>query len=240
MVGSGIYSGTIRHRRFTPKTNAFSYQLMMLYIDLDQTENLFKKNKWSLFRFDRGDYIDPHISCLKSAITQRVLNDYPQAKIAKIFLLSQIKALAYSSNPISCYYCFDKAGALSHLVLEVTNTPWGDKQIYVLECDQGQSIQKLSFNKAMHVSPFNPMDMLYKWKSDVPDTSIHIDLSCWRHDARVMDATLTLSFDKALDAQALPMHYAWMSYKITALIYIQAAKLYFFKKIPFYSHPNLS
>ena len=40
---SRIYRGTLRHRRFTPKPHAFSYQVWMAWLDLDELPELFDK-----------------------------------------------------------------------------------------------------------------------------------------------------------------------------------------------------
>lgn len=38
---SRIYRGTLRHRRFTPASHTFSYQLWMAWLDLDELPGLF-------------------------------------------------------------------------------------------------------------------------------------------------------------------------------------------------------
>lgn len=40
---SRIYRGTLRHRRFTPKNHAFSYQVWMAWLDLEELPMLFDK-----------------------------------------------------------------------------------------------------------------------------------------------------------------------------------------------------
>ena len=60
---SGIYIGQVRHRRFSPKPHAFSYQLYMLGIDLDelpqtlQQSSLFGRHWFNPLRFLEKDYI---------------------------------------------------------------------------------------------------------------------------------------------------------------------------------------
>ena len=40
-MNSRLYIGKVSHRRFTPVSNHFSYQLFMLYLDLDELPGLF-------------------------------------------------------------------------------------------------------------------------------------------------------------------------------------------------------
>ena len=59
---SCIYEGRIRHRRFTPVTNAFNYKLFMMYLDLAELPRLFDRHRlWSsggvnLAHFRRRDH----------------------------------------------------------------------------------------------------------------------------------------------------------------------------------------
>lgn len=72
-----------------------------------------------------------------------------------MLLLTTPSATGYIQNPISVYYCFDKAGALQQCIAEVTNTPWGGRVVFLFE-PQGASVPK-----SLHVSPM--MDMQGTW-----------------------------------------------------------------------------
>jgi DUF1365 family protein len=71
--------------------------------------------------------------------------------------------------PIAVYYCYDKPGGAccEYVVAEVTNTPWGERHSYVLEAPAQRPLAT-EFDKALHVSPFNPMNMTYRWYSNAP------------------------------------------------------------------------
>ena len=64
-----IFKGTIRHRRFTPFSQAFTYNTFMAYFDISEAESLlsssfiFKVNKPALVSYYRSDYHgDPELS----------------------------------------------------------------------------------------------------------------------------------------------------------------------------------
>ena len=74
----------------------------------------------------------------------------------------------------------------------MTNTPWGERHSYVLDCDPGQRYQRIQFDKLMHVSPFNPMDMQYHWCNNNPGDWLTLSLETHRDGERHVDANLAL------------------------------------------------
>ena len=59
---SAIWQGSVRHRRFAPRNHAFSYDLFMLGLDLDELPSL-SQGRWfgveraGLLSFHRNDSI---------------------------------------------------------------------------------------------------------------------------------------------------------------------------------------
>lgn len=119
------------------------------------------------------------------------------------------------------------------------------------------------FDKTMHVSPFQPMDLIYGWRGKAPteQLAIHLDVFSKNSDAdgdkldagEGMDTIVRPSSSPVFDATLLlkrcPMtkhamnrkifRYPWMTVKVFAAIYWQAMKLWR-KKIPFYGAPQHS
>ena len=75
---SAIYQGTVRHRRFTPRSNAFKYRVFMMYFDLDEFEDTMALSSWwsikswSLARFNRADYFGDNTVPIKDAVLTEV------------------------------------------------------------------------------------------------------------------------------------------------------------------------
>ncbi|NRA42051.1 MAG: DUF1365 domain-containing protein [Pseudomonadales bacterium] len=238
-----VYQGTVRHRRFTPKLNSFTYPLNMWFINLDKLAQL--KPRWfSPFRFSASDYLsglstgktEDNQPDLKQQVIEKVNAELGEKNIAQVFLLTQLRCFGYVINPISVFYCFDHAHQLIALVVEVTNTPWGQRIDYVLGCDPSKKRQRICFEKAMHVSPFNPMDMDYQWSNNTPDDQINVHLSCIKDQEKVLDATLIL--EKAYQPFSIKGFNMLMTWRIAGLIYWQAAKLFLLKRLPFYDNPT--
>ena len=142
-------------------------------------------------------------------------------------------------NPIACYYCFnDDEMRLAYLVAEVNNTPWDERHSYVLEGPEGRKWLRTEFDKQFHVSPFNPMDMRYHWRSNTPDRRLVLHMENSSEGDKVFDATLSLTAQpmtaKNLNRQLL--RYPFMTIKVGLAIYWQAVRLWL-KGIPVYTHP---
>ena len=117
----------------------------------------------------------PEIDESVRAAVENKLNFRPAGAIR---VLTNFRYFGYLINPITCYYCFDESGErLQALLIEVTNTPWEQRTHYVLDLRQYQSGQSIDFNKDMHVSPFMPMNMMYRWKGSVPGANLMYSLA---------------------------------------------------------------
>ncbi|MCY4043925.1 MAG: DUF1365 domain-containing protein [Cellvibrionales bacterium] len=226
-----IYRGSVRHRRYTPKSNQFTYSLTSWLIDLDQVDRLQQFLKRTPFSFLSSNYLSSEKQPLKDK-AQKLLNQhFSDARFDKIYLLTQLRCAGFLINPISVYFCY-RDNQMHAMIAEVTNTPWGEKQNYVLSCDPDVSLQRITFEKRMHVSPFNDMDLVYQWMSKCKDNKITIHIGCEARSDTIMDATLMLKKEKNQSPGVL------MTWKIAALIYWQALKLIAIKRIPFYSNPK--
>ncbi|CAH0991229.1 hypothetical protein SIN8267_01331 [Sinobacterium norvegicum] len=241
-MSHACYQGSVRHRRFMPCDNSFSYDLFMWYIDLDHIADFQQRRLFSPFSLKRKDYLDGNNTPLKGAVVAELEQELGPLPVEKVFLLTQLRCFGYVINPISCYYCFDKNQQLVALLVEVTNTPWGERQLYRLKCHPNNNTQRINFDKQMHVSPFNPMQMQYQWRNNNPAAGLSIHLSCLLGDQKVMDATLNMKRQQyqseAENSGNRIFKNPLMTYKIAGLIYWQAAKLFFIKKLPLQRHPG--
>jgi DUF1365 family protein len=217
----------------------------MMYLDLDEIDTVlamspfWSRKPWRPARFERRDFLGDPAMPLAEAVRERIREETGQRHEGPIRLLANLRYYGYSQNPIACYYCFDSDEKLRYIVAEVTNTPWGERQSYVLECDPERRIQRIEFDKEMHVSPFNPMQMRYRWRGNQPSEILALNLDA-EYEGRVhVDATLALK-RREIDAHSLAailVRHPWMTARVVLGIYWQALKLWL-KKTPFYGHPE--
>lgn len=245
---SCIYEGTVHHRRLAPRTHAFRYSVFMMYLDLAELDGVFTRRwLWSthganVARFRREDHLgDPGLplsECVRDLVTEQ-LGMRPHGPIR---LLTHLRYFGYCFNPLSVYYCFDAADTrLESIVLEVNNTPWGERHCYVLPVpadSNPDSAQRFHFPKVFHVSPFLPLDMTYTVRAMAPGDTLTLFMADEHKGDIVLEATLALkrrpitSYELARVLTRYPM----MTGKVILAIYLQALRLWL-KKIPYIPHP---
>ena len=247
---SCIYEGTIRHRRFRPRPNMFTYRLFFMFLDLAELPELFdihplwsyeKPNIASFRRRDHfGDAAVPLDQAVRDLIEAR-LGRRPQGPIR---LLTHLRYFGHCFNPASFYYCYDPEDQhVETIVVEIHNTPWGERHCYVLGAGQNEhpieTWRRHRFDKAFHVSPFIDIDIHYDWRFQVPGDTLRVHMIDYDKGQKLFDASLALQ-RHPLSRQALTSYlvrYPVMTGKVIILIYWQALKL-MLKKAPFYTHPK--
>lgn len=253
-LSSAIYQGTVRHRRFSPKKHEFSYQVFMMYLDIKELDKVlsfspfWSASRWAPARFKRDDfhlnkkYLDnPNTESLPNiddSIRDTVEQETGTRPSGPIRMLVNLRYWGYSINPLSTYYCFDTSGEkIVAIVAEVHNTPWNERHAYVLSEGDFNKKQLCRFQKKFHVSPFNPIDMSYRWQSTTPTNILSIHLENWQKNSKIMDATLTLKYQpiNAKNMNAILIRFPWMTVKVVMAIYWQALKLWL-KGVPTFNH----
>ena len=171
------------------------------------------------------------------------MRDLVQARLGRrptgpVHLLAQLRTFGWLFNPLAVYYCWTPDGrALDAIVLEVTNTPWGQRHWYVLDAQSNMTTTTTA--KAMHVSPFLPMDVDYRITWTVPDAELNLRIEVERDHTPVFDAELALrrtTIDRRRAVTVLA-RYPMLPLRVSAGIYAKAARL-FARGVPVYRHPS--
>ena len=283
-MGSALYIGRIRHRRMVPIEHSFSYKLSMWWLDLDDYEDVLnslwyagcESLNWVSFR--RKDYFCPEQADLKQAVIERVnlerkAQGLQRRVITRVCMLTHLRYFNIIFNPVTFYYCFDVKDEVVAILAEITNTPWGERHNYVLPVEERQDVhcsseeqglmhsacqhlrhQVFRFKKQFHVSPFNPMEMDYRWvfsksfnspnPTEASALRVHMDNTV--KDTQINDSHITKHFDATLvmDRRSIQQYglrtlirFPLITVTVVTGIYWQALKLAL-KRAPFYSHPN--
>jgi len=92
--------------------------------------------------------------------------------------------------------------------------------------------------KAMHVSPFMPMDLRYRWSFTTPGEDLQVRMALFQDDACLFDADLSMAAEPWTPSAirrtllAFPFH----TLKVITAIHWEAMKLWL-KRVPIFTHP---
>lgn len=249
---SAIYVGTVTHRRFVPKSHAFRYRLFMLLLRLDELPGLFDRRWFWSARpdrpapvwFRREDHFGDPEQPLEEIVRATVASQAGFRPTGPILLLTHPRYWGYVMNPLSVFYCVSPdETCLEAVVLEVHNTPWNERHVYVLR--QPETITpagqyRYRFQKTFHVSPFMEMSYEYHCALRPPGADLLVYLeNRFQGEQTHFDAVLTLKrreLNTRTMATMLARH-PFMTQKVLAAIYWQAFRLWL-KKVPYVPHPG--
>jgi DUF1365 family protein len=176
-LNSAIYEGVVAHRRRMPVAHAFQMRLFLMYVDLAELPHVLDGVPRPLARFRRADYLGDPARPLDEAVRDLVEQRLGTRPAGPVRMLAHLRYLGHCFNPVAFYFCFapgtaGEAGGgerVEAVVAEVTNTPWGERHAYVAAGGgNAEHVLESRHAKAMHVSPFMPMEMTYRWRVGTP------------------------------------------------------------------------
>jgi DUF1365 family protein len=166
-----LYVGRVQHTRLQPVRHKLSYRVFMGLFDLDTLEETARRtwafgyNRTALISFYDRDHGDGSGRPLRAQIEAQLREAGIATDGGAIRVLCMPRLLGYVFNPISVYFCYNKAGALSAVVHEVNNT-FGGRHFYALPYTPNG---RQACAKQFRVSPFLPMGMDYAFRLSPPD-----------------------------------------------------------------------
>ncbi len=197
-----LFRGKVGHRRWQPRQHGFGYPALFLCFPLDAKAKLrtrlFSVNRGNLFSFhdtDHGDGSDSE-AWARGLLAREGLSSID----GRIWLHTMPRMFGFVFNPVSFWYCHDRAGALRAVICEVNNT-FGERHCYLLTAPDGGIIgndQEMRAGKAFHVSPFFPVQGEYRFR-------FLQDGDGGRHVAIDYYESGSLLLETALSGQPLPL-----------------------------------
>lgn len=244
VIAGGLSSATVFHKRLRPKTNQFRYSVFYICVSLRDLTKLrrpfFSLNRFNLLSFRTSDHGARDGSDLEVWARKLLAENGLDSADGDIVLHCHPRLLGYAFNPISLWFCHDRAGGLRAVLCEVNNT-FGERHLYLVAHDDQRPIQPsdwLLARKAFHVSPFLPVEGHYRFRFRLDAAVIRADIHY--HDMAgpmlvtyVEGARRDLTGRSALGAM---LRHPAMTFMVVARIHYQAIKLVF-KKARFFRKP---
>lgn len=221
---ASIYSGYVGHKRYVPHEHAFQYPVSVYSIPLNQNINDCLHESGLKGKFRRQDYLGDINKTLHEAVLIEASRISGKKISGAVTFFGMLSEFGFYFNPVNFYIIKNETN--EYLLAEVTNTPWNEKHCYLINLDSS-----LTHEKAFHVSPYNPMDMQYRWNIKVEDEQLFIQIACYR-DQLEFEAHITVKKDETYKRTSF-----LQGIRILIRIYYQALIL-FIKKTPIYDHPN--
>jgi DUF1365 family protein len=199
VIESGIFVGTLRHRRFSPVSHVFTYPVFMVLLDIDRIAELMQVsrvtsyNHWNWASFDDRDHLGHPGSTLRARLEADARLAGVPPPTGRIFLLTHLRYLGYCFNPVSFYYVLDNDDCVGRILAEVHNTFGGSHRYWL---DPSPRSTRRTFqsaaSKSLYVSPFMPVDLDYRFAFTPPTRHLTAHMTVTRTGHPLFDATLCL------------------------------------------------
>ena len=239
-----LYEGVGWHRRFDPPHH-FRQRVTMAWLDLDRLDDI-KQQPWcgtawlSPIRLQRSDFYGDTSTSAAEAVRARVQAELGVRPDGAVRVLANLRTWGWCFNPIAVYWCYDTAGNPVAELLVVTNTPWHEQHVYVIDRRTHPAPGPVTFDKAMHVSPFFPMNLGYRFEEYEPG-----ERASMRLDVLANGGTGAAVFSGGFDGRWRPFDAAGLrrvllrtpTQRVSAGIHLQAARLWR-KGATFVPHPD--
>ena len=192
------------HARFSPRSHHFLYRIFMFALDLDELDTLagrfalFSVNRPNLYSFRERDFLPtgepihngaaeklPSAGRLKARVTAFLAERGVDLTGGRVVLVTLPRVFGYLFNPVSFYFCYDRAGAPVAALAEVTNTFKEMKPYFLGPGTFGAAGFQMRTPKHFYVSPFTDVDVAFDFTLRPPGDNDYIGAE------RTLTSTLT-------------------------------------------------
>tara|TARA_Y100001970_G_scaffold91432_1_gene115316 strand:- start:2282 stop:3040 length:759 start_codon:yes stop_codon:yes gene_type:complete len=230
-MNSCIYNGVVIHTRFKPVRHFLKYNTFSLLIDLDELEQLDKKNlifsynKFNIFSFYNNDHGNRDGKSLKVWVFENLKKFNIHTNINKVKLLCYPRVFGYVFNPLSVFYCYEN-NLLKAVFYEVKNT-FNEQHTYIFKVNESQKLNQ-KCRKKFYVSPFMDMETFYNFKILNPNETLSISIKQTDLEGTILTAVQTGKKKEFTFKQLLLnfFKYPLMTIKIITAIHFEALLLW--------------
>lgn len=245
-LGHTVVDAVVVHRRLRPAVNAFRHRLAYLCLDLGDLQTaagrLLKFDQPGLVSFHRADHGERDggdlLAWLRTILRRHELDGICDGES---LLLTLPRLLGYVFNPVSFWFCHDRAGALRAVLAEVNNT-FGESHCYLVHRLDGLPIPPtdwLTGRKVFHVSPFLPVGGDYRFRFRLDERMAHVDVNYHDEQGLMLATSVSGPREPLRDAAVLRrfLGHPAMTLAVIVRIHWQALQLWR-KRVKFHRKPN--
>lgn len=234
---NALLRARVSHTRHRPKVNTFNYNVYYLSFALNDMKRLASSALMSLNRFNVFSFFekDHAVTTNNDRELEKWARDVlasfnmPQAD-GDIVLVTLPRVFGYVFNPVSFWFCLDKAGDVRAVISEVNNT-FGDSHCYISFHDDRHIITQddiLRAEKVLHVSPFIPVTGHYTFRFAYRTDKIGVWIDHYDADDLLLSTAITGKRQALSTHNLIAAFFACplVTFKIITLIHYQAIKLW--------------
>lgn len=222
----------VAHQRLLPKRHALSYTVYYLCFPISCINKIatavLSLNRFNIFGFYESDHGINATNCqtwIREVLMQHSLTEAD----GEIILLTMPRVLGYAFNPVSFWFCLDKAGALRAVLSEVNNT-FGERHCYLSYHDDHRTIKKddwLESRKVFHVSPFLEVKGSYRFRFAYSEAKIGAWIDYYVDGQNILMTSLVGKRQMLNDSNLLIcfFRYPLVTLKVIFLIHLHALRL---------------
>lgn len=180
-----LYECVITHVRSAPLRHAFRHRTYLWLFDLDRPPLLPRPLRW-LARFDARDHFAATREPPRAGLERFLAARGVRLDGGRVVALAHARVLGHVFDPLTVYWCHDRAGDPVCVVAEVHNT-YGERHCYLLRPD---AAGRAEVPKEFYVSPFFPVDGSYRMRLPEPGERLDLAVRLVRDGASPFTATV--------------------------------------------------
>ncbi|MFC8981180.1 DUF1365 domain-containing protein [Streptomyces sp. NPDC057411] len=181
-----LYATEVAHTRVDPVHHALRHRTYLWLVDIDDLPVLPRPLR-PLARFDPRDHFDGTAPSLRAGIDAYLAAHGVRNADGRVLMLAHARVLGHVFNPLTLYWCHDRAGRPVCVVAEVHNT-YGERHCYLLHPDARDRAETA---KEFYVSPFLDLDGTYRMRLPLPGERLDLTVQYRRpNGSRPLTATV--------------------------------------------------
>jgi len=254
---SCLYECEVMHARFSPRRHRFAYRIFLFAVDLDELPDLprrtglFGHNRRHLYALHERDFLpvnEPRHPAgpatpgaaggLKARVAAFARSHGIDWADGTVLLVTLPRIAGYLFNPVSFYFCRDRAGRPLCAIAEVTNTFREMKPYFVPvdPADAARGVFRLRVPKNFYVSPYSDVDVAFDFHLRLPGEQLAVRIDDYVGEQRTLTSTLAGPRRELTTGRLawFTLKYPLLTLRVISLIHWHALLLWA-KRVPWFA-----